>query len=136
VPALATIEAEFVATVVGDFPFYCSVPCGEGEVAGKTRGHFDQVGKVRVIAAGAASEETPGSESGATTFERAGTWEEVVEALKTGNVTAITQTHDLTVKVTLKNGTVFTAKEPEIDAIFTEIRKCGGKCAGIIQATE
>ncbi|MBI2120857.1 MAG: cupredoxin domain-containing protein [Parcubacteria group bacterium] len=48
VPALGTIEAEFVATQPGDFPFYCSVPCGEGDVDGKKRGHFDQVGKIHV----------------------------------------------------------------------------------------
>lgn len=48
VPALGTIEAEFVATQPGDFPFYCSVPCGEGVVDGKPRGHFDQVGKIHV----------------------------------------------------------------------------------------
>jgi cytochrome c oxidase subunit 2 len=48
VPALGTIEAEFVATQPGDFPFYCSVPCGEGEVDGTKRGHFDQVGKIHV----------------------------------------------------------------------------------------
>lgn len=48
VPALGTIQAEFVATQPGDFPFYCSVPCGEGEVDGTKRGHFDQVGKIRV----------------------------------------------------------------------------------------
>lgn len=48
VPALGTIEAEFVATQPGDFPFYCSVPCGEGDVDGVKRGHFDQVGKIHV----------------------------------------------------------------------------------------
>ena len=52
-PALATIKVEFDATQVGDFPFYCSVPCGECletacEVNGKRPGHFDMVGKFRV----------------------------------------------------------------------------------------
>ncbi len=74
VPALATIQAQFVATVVGDFPFYCSVPCGEGIVDGKTRGHFDQVGKVRVLAAGAAgpsaNSEQASSEQSGGAFER------------------------------------------------------------------
>ena len=47
-PAKSTIKFEFVATQEGDFPFYCSVPCGEGEVEGKKRGHFDMVGKLHV----------------------------------------------------------------------------------------
>lgn len=47
-PALATIKIEFVATQAGDFPFYCSVPCGEGIVDGKKRTHFDMIGKIKV----------------------------------------------------------------------------------------
>lgn len=42
------ITIDFVVTKAGDFPFYCSVPCGEGEVGGEHRGHFDQVGKIHV----------------------------------------------------------------------------------------
>lgn len=53
-PANSTITAEFVVTQEGDFPFYCSVPCGEGEVDGKKRGHFDMVGKLRVRSGGSA----------------------------------------------------------------------------------
>ncbi len=51
-PALQTIKLSFVATQIGDFPFYCSVPCGEGdvEIGGKKvrRTHFDMVGKLHV----------------------------------------------------------------------------------------
>lgn len=47
-PAKQTIKIEFVATQAGDFPFYCSVPCGEGEVDGKLRTHFDMIGKMQV----------------------------------------------------------------------------------------
>lgn len=47
-PANGTIKVEFVVTQAGDFPFYCSVPCGEGVVGGKKRGHFDMVGKLHV----------------------------------------------------------------------------------------
>ena len=47
-PANGTIKVEFVVTQEGDFPFYCSVPCGEGMVDGKKRGHFDMVGKLHV----------------------------------------------------------------------------------------
>lgn len=48
IPARGTIRVEFVATQPGEFPFYCSVPCGDGEVDGHARGHFDQTGKLRV----------------------------------------------------------------------------------------
>lgn len=47
-PARSTIKLEFVVTQEGDFPFYCSVPCGEGEVDGVKRTHFDMVGKIHV----------------------------------------------------------------------------------------
>jgi plastocyanin len=47
-PALGTIQVSFVATKAGDFPYYCSVSCGSGEVEGKVRGHFDQIGKLHV----------------------------------------------------------------------------------------
>jgi plastocyanin len=47
-PANDTIRIEFVVTRPGDFPFYCSVPCGSGEVDGVTRGHFDQIGRLHV----------------------------------------------------------------------------------------
>jgi plastocyanin len=47
-PALGTIFVEFVATKAGDFPYYCSVSCGAGIVNGKSRGHFDQIGRLHV----------------------------------------------------------------------------------------
>jgi cytochrome c oxidase subunit II len=47
-PANQTITIEFVATQEGDFPFYCSVPCGEGHVDGELRDHFDMIGKLQV----------------------------------------------------------------------------------------
>ena len=47
-PANSTITVEFVATQEGDFPYYCSVPCGEGIVEGKKRTHFDMIGKIKV----------------------------------------------------------------------------------------
>lgn len=47
-PANGTIKVEFVVTQAGNFPFYCSVPCGEGVVDGQKRGHFDMVGKIHV----------------------------------------------------------------------------------------
>lgn len=47
-PANSTIKVEFVVTQEGDFPFYCSVPCGEGIVDGVKRTHFDMIGKLHV----------------------------------------------------------------------------------------
>lgn len=47
--ANSTTRIEFVATQPGEFPYYCSVPCGSGEVDGVERGHFDQTGTLRVI---------------------------------------------------------------------------------------
>lgn len=47
-PANSTITLDFVVTQAGEFPFYCSVPCGEGEVDGETRTHFDMIGKLHV----------------------------------------------------------------------------------------
>ncbi len=51
-PANSTITIEFDATQPGDFPFYCSVPCGEGdvEIDGEVvhRTHFDMIGKLHV----------------------------------------------------------------------------------------
>lgn len=47
-PARSTIKIEFVVTQEGEFPFYCSVPCGEGMVDGLKRTHFDMIGKLNV----------------------------------------------------------------------------------------
>ena len=54
-PAKSTINVEFVVTQEGDFPFYCSVPCGEGIVDGKKRTHFDMIGVIKVRPAAQAS---------------------------------------------------------------------------------
>lgn len=47
-PARETIVLDFVVTQEGEFPFYCSIPCGEGEVDGKKRTHFDMLGKIKI----------------------------------------------------------------------------------------
>lgn len=47
-PANSTIKMDFIVTQEGDFPFYCSVPCGGGEVDGEFRDHFDMIGKLHV----------------------------------------------------------------------------------------
>jgi len=45
-PANGTVKTEFIVTQEGDFPFYCSVPCGEGVVDGEKRTHFDMIGRI------------------------------------------------------------------------------------------
>lgn len=47
-PANSTITVEFAASQIGDFPFYCSVPCGEGLIEGVKRTHFDMIGTLHV----------------------------------------------------------------------------------------
>lgn len=47
-PAGETIILDFVVTQEGEFPFYCSIPCGEGIVEGEKRTHFDMLGKIQV----------------------------------------------------------------------------------------
>ncbi len=48
-PANKTVTRSVVATRKGKFNFYCSVPCGKGEVNGETRDHFDMIGTLEVI---------------------------------------------------------------------------------------
>ncbi len=45
-PANSTVTFTFKVTKAGDYPFYCSVPCGEGEVNGVRRGHLDMLGVI------------------------------------------------------------------------------------------
>jgi len=49
-PANRTIKVEFVVSKAGDFPLYCSVPCGEGHVEGEKRTHFDMISTIHVKA--------------------------------------------------------------------------------------
>ncbi len=45
IPAKGTVIINFTASSAGEWPYYCSVSCGEGVVDGHPRGHFDQIGK-------------------------------------------------------------------------------------------
>jgi hypothetical protein len=63
-------------------------------------------------------------------------WEEAVELLYTGDVVGVTQLHNLTVTLEMKDGSQVKTIEPEIDAIFREIEKCGRPCEGMWLATE
>lgn len=62
-------------------------------------------------------------------------WEKAKDLLHGGQVLKIFQTHDLNVTFKLKDGSKFRFKEPKIDAIFDEVKKCEG-CGKIIMATE
>ena len=63
-------------------------------------------------------------------------WEEAVELLYTGDVVGVTQLHNLTVTLEMDDGSLVKTIEPEIDAIFYEIEKCGQPCEGMWLATE
>ena len=63
-------------------------------------------------------------------------WETAVTLLHGGEVTQITQLHNLTVTLTLESGQEIKTVEPEIDAIFEEISLCGEPCSDITMATE
>lgn len=51
-PANETVTTEFIATKAGEFPLYCSVPCGEGFVNENgmqvKRTHFDMIGRLNI----------------------------------------------------------------------------------------
>jgi len=63
-------------------------------------------------------------------------WETAVEILNTGQVDSIFQTHNLDVSLVLIDGTTIKTVEPEIDAIFREVERCGRPCSNIMLATE
>lgn len=63
-------------------------------------------------------------------------WEQAIDSLNSGDVVSVSQRHNLTVRLDMKNGSYFKTIEPNIDAIVQEIRKCGSKCADILIATE
>ena len=63
-------------------------------------------------------------------------WETAVELLNTGEVEMIAQAHSLDVIFTMKDGSNIHTVEPQIDAIFDEIVKCGQPCSQIAMATE
>ena len=63
-------------------------------------------------------------------------WDMAVEIIKSGIVTFISQSHSLGISFTLKDGTRFTTKEPNIDAVFTVVNECGLPCQDIFLGTE
>lgn len=63
-------------------------------------------------------------------------WQTAVEILNEGQVAEVMQSHNLQVVLTLDNGRQIKTIEPEIDAIFREVERCGRVCDDIILATE
>ena len=63
-------------------------------------------------------------------------WETAVEILNSGDVEMVVQLHSLEVTFTMKDGSEIHTVEPQIDAIFAEIEKCGDPCSQITLATE
>jgi len=63
-------------------------------------------------------------------------WELVREAVINCEAERVFQSHDLNVKVLLKNGSEITAVEPQIDDIINLAVEAQPKCGRIIMATE
>ncbi len=64
------------------------------------------------------------------------TWEGARELILSGQVTQVSQLHDLTVTLTLADGRLFETIEPDIDDVFDVIDECGDPCSDVIVATE
>ena len=76
------------------------------------------------------------AETGATPYPDKVDWEAAMKILNTGDVEMVAQLHNLDVTLTMKDGSEIHTVEPTIDAIFTEIEKCGEPCSQIMMATE
>lgn len=63
-------------------------------------------------------------------------WEQAVGLLNAGQVSRVTQRHDLAVTLALKDGRTLQTVEPEIDAVLKVIDACGAPCSDIRIATE
>jgi len=63
-------------------------------------------------------------------------WAEAITILHSGEVAQVTQLHNLTVTLILKDGTRIVTKEPAIDDIWDEVHSCGTPCDDMIMATE
>ena len=64
------------------------------------------------------------------------TWEDAQNLILEGRVSQVTQLHNLTVILDLKDGSTVKTIEPAIDDVFKVIQQCGDKCADIIRAPE
>ncbi|MGD2252286.1 MAG: hypothetical protein PVF70_05145 [Anaerolineales bacterium] len=71
-----------------------------------------------------------------TARDRTVSWEEAIEILNSGEVVGAYQLHSLEVTLELRDGSMITTWEPNIDDIFREVERCGSPCQGIVLATE
>ena len=71
-----------------------------------------------------------------TAQDRTVSWVEAIEILNSGEVVGVYQLHSLEVTLELRNGSMITTREPNIDDIFREVERCGSPCQGIMLATE
>ncbi len=63
-------------------------------------------------------------------------WNDAVKLLYSGQADSFMQFHSLKVILVLKSGIIVSTREPTIDQIFTEIKKCGDPCKAIGWGTE
>jgi hypothetical protein len=63
-------------------------------------------------------------------------WDQAVSVILNDEVSEVTQTHDLKVYLTLKDGRTLVTVEPVIDEVIKVIQKCGENCKSIRIATE
>ena len=63
-------------------------------------------------------------------------WSQVESVIFSGQVDKVSQTHDLKVYITLKDGRKFATVEPAIDDILKLVKACGELCKNIKIATE
>lgn len=63
-------------------------------------------------------------------------WEQVPGILLSGSVVEVMQLHDLSVTLTMDDGSRIETVEPMIDEIFHEIAICGRPCKNIVLVTE
>ncbi|MDP3043127.1 MAG: hypothetical protein Q8N21_01880 [bacterium] len=63
-------------------------------------------------------------------------WQDALGILYSGQVIKVSQSHNLDVEFVLRNGNIINTKEPYIDEIFKEMKKCGRMCNNITPATE
>jgi len=63
-------------------------------------------------------------------------WDNIAKALEECQVAQVSQTHDLEVRATLKNGVTLNATEPAIDTILQLVRVNENRCGQVPVATE
>ncbi|MBN8567852.1 MAG: hypothetical protein J0M25_14105 [Flavobacteriales bacterium] len=87
----------------------------------------------------ASTQESPKPEPGLVakidTTPKTITWEEMKVLIAKADYQTAGQSHDLMATLVYDNGTRLQAKQPKIDAIFEEMKKCE-KCKDIIRMTE